>query len=322
MSDYSLRASEAKTSPRDQRWYMRIVTAGAGFACVAGLLATTAGAAIQTSLPDATALPFSLGGLVPNSNVAGFTVEQYLKPNGPPGGSVIEVSNLVFDINPSSGVQRLLGTNRWQFVPFRGSTTGPGGAPDEVGVMLMGGFQLDDPRRFAGLRFSFLQMVTDSGGPGIDGGGPRGKVNADIPGWNKDPGWNFDADRTQFDYLDVPFFSTEHDPASLTLETALVASFGSKVLVLDDVTWGFTANVGGPGALTATPPVERPLGASDDLLGLYRDEFPNWTYLNEGEADVSELPEPRYEVAVILSCALLVRRRQRLTRQPDRVRNG
>lgn len=289
---------------------MSNVTARAIFACLAGLLATTAGAATQTGLPDPAALPFSLGELVPNSNVAGFTVEQYLKPSGPPGGSLIEVSDPVFDINPSSGVQSQLGTTRWQFVPFRASTTGPGGALDEVGVALMGGFQLDDPQRFAGLRFSFLQMVTDSGGPGIDGGGPRGKVNGDMPGWNKDPGWNFDGDRTQFDYLDVPFFSTEHDPGSLTFETALVASFGSKALVLDDVTWGFTANVGEAGALTAMPPIERAHGASDDLLALYRDEFPNWTYFNEGEADISDLPEPRYEIRVILGCGLLVRCRQ------------
>lgn len=288
---------------------MSSITARACFTCLAGLLAGTVGAvgaATQTGLPDATALPFSLGQIVPNSNVAGFTVQQYLTPDGTPGGSVIDFSRPVFDSNSTSPVSIQLGTLRWQFVPFRASTGGPTGAVDEVGVALMGGFQLDNPAPFAALRFSFLQVVTDSGGPGIDGGGPRGKVNADIPGWNTDPGWNFDGNRTQFDYLDVPFFSIYHDPGSLTFETALVASFGIKVLVLDDVTWGFTANVGESGALTATPPVERLGGASDQVLGLYRDEFPNWTYLNERQANLSDLPEPR-SIFLLCLCALALR---------------
>ena len=173
----------------------------------------------------------------------------------------------------------------------------------------MGGFQLDDPSRFGAFRFSFLQSVADSGGPGIDGGGPRGKVNANIPGWNKDPGWNFDAGRTQYDYFDVPFFSTYHDPGTLSFETVLVAGSGSKVLVLDDITWGFTANVGEPGALASMPPIQRPNGASDQLLSLYRDEFPNTTYFNEGQLSLYDLPEPRGETLLIWLCALVALRR-------------
>jgi hypothetical protein len=268
-----------------------------------------------TALPGPSRLPFSLAQIVPSTTAGRFTIQEYRTLDGSADGSVTPFVRPVFDGGSSSAQSgdNPIGTVRWEFALFRGSSAGAAGPIDGVGAALMGGFQ-ETASIPAGTHLGFLQVFTDSFGTGVDGGGPHGKVNGDIPDWNRNPGWNFDGDRTRFDYFDIPFDSTTLAAETVSFETALAAWSGSSVLILDDVTWRFNANADNPGDLAGMAPTERLGGASNRLLGLYRNTFPSVTYLNIGQGTLSDLPEPSLELAVAIF-AVIASRRLRLRRR-------
>lgn len=270
-------------------------------------------AQISTSIPDPSHLPFSWGQLAPATTVAILNVHAYVNPDGSANGSVTDVSHDVQDLRPvgAGAGSQTIGTARWQYVLFKSSTGGPFGSITDVGAALMGGFQQTGASLNPAIHFSFLQIYTDSSTPGgaIDGGGPLGKVNQDIPRWNQNPGWNFDGAQTRNDYFDIAFDSIDRNPETVSFETSLVACQATSALILDDITWSFTANVGGPGNLTGAAPAVQPQ-ASNTLLQLYRNEFPQVTYINEGQGSIQDLPEPGMGTTFALFGAALLNRRR------------
>jgi hypothetical protein len=265
------------------RWAIALL---AGAAIHAGTVA----ADTYQSLPDQTQLPFNWS----NFGVGGFagrtTVQGYNRTDGTAGGPLYVTNTHIFDNDPDPKEPRTedIGVATFQYALFRGSTNGAGGATNRLGAAFMGGFRLtdtDDETR----NWSFLQIFTDARDPNgvIDGGGARGKVNGDLPGWNRDPGWNFAGNQVQYDYLDLP-----SDPSTraetVSFETALVCFMGNDVLIRGDWTWSFTTD--GRGGLSGMD-VTSQAAASNRLVTLYQNAHPGTTYMNIG-VGTCHMPPP------------------------------
>jgi len=259
-------------------------------------IAIAAGLAIQ-AVASQSALPaaptFTWGTFGSGLVISPITVQQYVNPDGSAGGSVFNFNAQVFELNPTplptdtlvNGLE-LIGNASFQFVLWKGSATGGvAGATNRFGAALFGGFNLTATD--VGTNFSFLQIYTDATSTAgtIDGGGYRGKFNAEIPRYGATPGWDFAG--TQYDFFDVPFDLAGNPSESVSFETALVSYTANTVQILGDYTWNFTTGAGGnpQSFLTGAPVAEQP-AASATLLDLYGTANPGVTYVQ------ISVPEP------------------------------
>jgi hypothetical protein len=261
----------------------------------------------QLSLEGPPPPAFSWGDFGAGLNISNITVQQYRNTDGSAGGPIIVLNTHILDVDPDphetdplvpcfGGKQcEDIGISTFQYALWLGSTGGAGGAVNRVGAAFFGGFRLTDLDD-VGMNFSFLQIFTDNANPAgtIDGGGFRGKVNGDIPGFNANPanpaaGWNFAGNDVQFDYFDVPFDSST-TVETVSFETALVNYEGNIADILAGFTWSFTSDgAGGVSGMSVT----QQAAASNRLLGLYRAANPLVTYQNVGEGSSHALvPEP------------------------------
>lgn len=207
--------------------------------------------------------------------VRGGYVKQYRQLNGAAGGMVIPFTMNVFDNDPDpnekdplvNGMEKI-GTLDFEFVLTQESQNAAGPVIG-VGAALFGGFDLTDLSD-AGTRFSFLQTVSDTNTANhVDGGGFRGMVNDDIPGYNGMPGWNYQG--TQYDYFDNPFRSSRSGMQTVSFETALDCyTPNNEVHVLADFTWSFTSD--GRGDVTGTAPTAQK-AASNALFNAYTNKM-------------------------------------------------
>ena len=306
---------------------MLIPRSGLSIVIATGLTIIAFGAqvgATELHLKDPPPPTFSWGIFGP-SGVESITAQDYRNTDGTAGGPIIVLNTHILDVDrdpnerdPLEGGKEDIGIATFQFALWRGSTMGAAGAIDTVGAAFMGGFELTDLTD-VGNKFSFLQIFTDNADPEgtIDGGGFRGKVNSDISSWHANPadptpGWNFDGNRTQFDYLDVPSDPLSKGLETVSFETALVNYSEDHVDIIADFTWGFTSD--GMGGVSGMQVAEQ-VSSSDLLLGHYRAKFPGITYLNIGEGSSHGLvvPEPAPIMLVpigVFTLALYLRRRR------------
>jgi hypothetical protein len=255
---------------------------------IAATYGASATAATQTSLKDQTQIPYSWGDFVAGATVSGITVQGYNKTDGTAGGPIYVTNTHIFDNDPDPAEPAIedIGIATFQYVLWKGSSGGAAGATNRLGAAFLGGFNLTDLDDET-TNWSFLQIYTDAAHPAgiIDGGGFKGKVNGDIPGYNADPGWNFKG--TAYDYFDVPF-DIATTAETVSFETALVCCLGSDVRIRGDWKWSFT--VDGMGGLTGMD-VTSQANASNRLLNLYRTANPTITYSDIG-VGTCHVPEP------------------------------
>lgn len=265
-------------------------------------------AATKTGLGEAP--PFSWGAYAPGTGVAGITVQDYRNTDGTAGGGVINYNKTVWDNDPDPLEPPIenVGNISFQYLLYRGSTGGAGGATNRVGAALMGGFHLTDLDDL-GVNFGFWQIYTDNAAPGgvIDGGGYQGKTNGQIPAYNVDPGWNYAG--TEYDYFDIPANTVASGAETVSFETALVCYNATTVHVMADFTWSFTSD--GLGGVTGTAPTEQ-AAASNMMMNLYSPLNPGLMQ-NIGVGSCHDLvPEPSTLLLILLTIPVLHRRRQQV----------
>jgi hypothetical protein len=283
------------------------------------VIVASARADVQTTLKTP---PFGWSDYGDFSGLSNVTVKEYRNTDGTADGKVMTTSYHIFDIDkdpdekdPLVGGKEDIGVATFQFALWRGSSL-VSGDTNIVGAAFLGGFQLTDLKD-VGTSFSFLQIVTDNRtGTTVDGGGPQGKTNGDIPNYkadatSKDAGWNFMPGKTQYDYFDIPSIKNPASDYNASFETALVCYSVNKLgqtsaIILDDWRWGYSTDTNFNLKGTA---VSENASASDALLNAYRKMFPTATYSNIGDASCHEafaaLPEPG-TLATSGFCALIL----------------
>ncbi len=297
------------------------------FAALPALVALAAPAAVHAAATGLPATPnFSWSELLPIPGLGQIYVTNYISPTGQNGAplSTLNSTILTLDNGPADGDPTVAcnggqrceaaGTLSFRSILWEGVLHSY--LPNIRGAAIMGGFT---PSDMAGLgsNVSFMQIYTDHYNPNgtIDGGGPAGKVNGDIPAWTTDPlarGWNYGGGAVPYNYLDVPYDRVRLDPLeNVSFETALAAyTPGSSTIdILADLTWSFST-LGD--VLTGLPPTLSVSGPSQTLLNLYAQSNPGYSYQYVG--GVQDVPEPATAALLATAAASLwpLRRRHRV----------